>query len=112
MLCHSELFLSYFDFNYFTGTLYYAYIKHEDTLELITDGKETRLNCYASIQNQPFSIVGSYYKLIPAANKLAIPDVDVHYPSYEIINNTKVAKDPIVCTSGEKCKVIVIFSGR
>ena len=96
----------------FIGTLYFAYLKASDKLELTVNGKEARLECSIVIGIQSPAIVSSYQQLIPAASDLDIPDVDVQYPPYEVINNTKVAKDPIVCTSSEICKIIVIFSGR
>ena len=70
------------------------------------------MNCFAKVGSQDKSIVGSYQRLIPAASSQPLPKVDVQYPPYEMVNNAKVAKDPIICTSGEKCKVIVIFSGE
>ena len=76
------------------------------------NNQEIRLNCLAKVDSQARSIVGTYQKLIPAASSQPLPEVDVLYPPYETLNNVKVSKDPIVCTSGEKCKVIVIFSGR
>ena len=83
-----------------------------DKLELSINNQEIRLNCLAAVGSQPNSIVGSYQRLIPAASSQPLPKVDVQYPPYEIVNNAKVAKDLFVCTSGGKCKVIVIFSGE
>ena len=76
------------------------------------NGQEIRLNCFAKVGNQTKSVVGTYQRLTPAASSQPLPKVDVQYPPYEIINNAKVAKDPIICTSGGKCIVIVIFSGE
>ena len=92
--------------------MYFAYLIPGDKLEISMNGREIRLNCFAAVGSQHKSIVGSYYKLIPAARSQPLPKIDVQYPPYEMVNNAKVAKDPIICTSGEKCKVIVIFSGE
>ena len=83
-----------------------------DKLEVSINGHEFRLNCYAKVGSQAKSVVGSYQRLIPAASSQPLPKVDVQYPPYVMINNAKMAKYPIVCTSGEKCIVIVIFSGE
>ena len=92
--------------------MYFAYLVPGDKLDITMNSQEVRLNCFAEVGSQTKSVVGIYQKLIPAASSPNLPKVDVQFPPYEVKNNAKVAKDPIICTSGEKCKVIVIFSGE
>ena len=78
---------------------------------MTTNNQETRLICFAKVENQVRSVVGSYRKLIPAASKSPPVNVGVQYPPYTIVNGDKVAIDQIDCIAEELCKVIVIFSG-
>ena len=93
------------------GALYFAYLRIEDRLNLTTNSQETRLNCYAKVGSLIKSVVGSYIKLIPAANKSPPLNASVQYPPYKMIRGDKVAIDQIDCIAEELCKVIVIFSG-
>ena len=93
------------------GTLYFAYLKNEDKLNLSLNNLEIRLNCFASVGARTKSIVGSYQKLIPAASKSPPLNVGVQYPPYKIVRGDKIAIDQIDCIAEELCKVIVIFSG-
>ena len=93
------------------GALYFAYLRIEDKLKVTINNQEIKLVCFAQVDGQGKSIVGSYWNLLPAASQSAPLNVGVQYPPYKMVNGDKVAIDQIDCIAEELCKVIVIFSG-